>query len=114
MDTIRIGEPMPVPIKGYTRGGPPIIVGIEQFGGGRNAKIIYEIQRGKTKGKSGAISASAIYSFLHQQEARKMRFPSDYASTSPEEHFAESFGFYALKKLSGVHKENFEKWIVNR
>jgi hypothetical protein len=114
MDTIKVGEPMPVPIKGFTRGGPPIIVEIMALAGGRNAKISYEIQRGKSKGKMGAISASAVYNFLHQQQARQMRFPTDYASTSPEEHFAESFGMYSMKKLSGVHKEAFEKWIVNR
>ena len=57
---------------------------------------------------------SQIANWLSNQAARKISFPTSYASTSAEEHFAESFSLYSMKKLTGVHKENFEKIIIDR
>jgi len=114
LDTIRVGEPLPIPITGFSRGGPPIVVEAEKVDGGRDMLFRFEIQRGSSKGKQGQVRASRLYEFLRKQEATKLSFPTAYASTSPEEHFAESFAMYAMKKLSGTHKEAFEKLIVNR
>jgi hypothetical protein len=114
MASIRPGEPVPVPIKGWERGGPPIIVGLENTSNPNRAELVFEMPRGKKKGKQGRIRLMSIANFVGQQESRKISFPTDYASTSPEEHFAESFALYAMKKLRGPHKENFEKIIVKR
>jgi hypothetical protein len=114
MATIKPGQPMPIPVKGWERGGPPIIVGLENASNPRQAQVVFEMQRGAKKGKQGRVRLMAIANFLGQQEARKISFPTPYASTSPEEHFAESFGLYSTKKLTGVHKENFEKIIIDR
>lgn len=114
MATIKPGQPMPVPIKGRQRGGPPIVLRLEDTSDPRRARVVYTMPRGKNKGEEGSIRLMAIANFLGQQAARKITFPTPYASTSPEEHFAESFGMYSMKKLTGTHKENFEKIIVNR
>jgi hypothetical protein len=114
MATIKPGQPMPIPIKGWSRGGPPIIVGLENTSDPRRVEVVFEMPRGAKKGKQGRVRLMAVANFLGSQAARKVSYPTDYASTSPEEHFAESFAMFAMKKLTGVHKENFEKIIVKR
>lgn len=114
MRTIRPGEPFPIPVQGMKRGGPPIIVGLENTDNPRRAAVVVEMPRGKKKGEQARIPLGRLIDFLMKQESRKISFPTDYASTSPEEHFAESFAMYAMKKLAGPHKENFQNIIVNR
>lgn len=114
MKTIRPGEPLPFPVKGWERGGPPIVVGFENLQNPQRAAVVFEMTRGAKQGKQGKLSLMGIASFLSTIENRKMRYPTAYAATSPEEHFADSFAMYSMKKLTGIHKENFEKLIVNR
>lgn len=114
MRTIKPGQPFPIPVAGMKRGGPPIVVGLENTSNPARAVVVVEMTRGKKKGQQARLPLSRVVDFLMKQEARKISFPTDYASTSPEEHFAESFAMYSMKKLTGVHKENFEKIIVNR
>lgn len=86
------GEEFPVPIKG--RKTPPIIDKIEgdviSFVGG------------------GSMSRSKTYQILRQQAA----YPTDYASTSYSEHFAEAFAMYALGTLKPEHVKAFEAIVV--
>jgi len=114
MATIKPGQPMPLPIKGWSRGGPPIVVGLENTSNPRRAEVVFEMPRGAKKGQQGRLKLTTIADFLGSQASRKISYPTAYAATSAEEHFAESFALYAMKKLTGVHKENFEKIIVNR
>lgn len=100
---LKVGDVFPLPISGMIRGGPPRITEISP------TSWSLENSRGR-----GRVSKSAIVKTM-QSNSRKTKaikhFPTPYASTDAEEHFAEAFAMYAMNQLPVEHKEAFEEIV---
>lgn len=106
---LKPGDPFPLKIKGFIRGGPPKVTDV--IPRGRDVGIRIENERGK----SAVISLREMARAVAATQARNQRvaqFPTPYSSTDWEEHFCEAFAMYAMGKLPIEHKEAFEKiWV---
>jgi len=90
-----VGDTIPVKIKGFR--GNPTVTRIENSN--------YYLNDTK-----GYLTFRQVYNLMTKL-AREANYPSQYASTDPEEHFCESFAMYALGTLSEEHVEAFERII---
>lgn len=86
------GDVFPIPIKGQKKA--PIVERVE---GGQ----IFFVG-------GGSVPRLKTMQILQQ----KASYPTDYASTSAEEHFAESFAMYGLGDLQAQHVEAFEAIVI--
>lgn len=94
----RVGEPINIPFKGRTE--PPVVEAVE----GHRGKIMLKLVGG------GYVGYDQVYRALQSLEI-EAKFPTPYAATSPEEHFAESFAMFALGTLPPAHRETFENIV---
>jgi len=110
--SIKPGMPLPIEVKGWSKGGPPIVTEVVDLG--PTSMVSFTNTRGAKKGQIGKLRMTDIIQYLAKLNTRSLSYPTAYAATSPEEHFADAFAMYAMGKLTGPHKENFERLIVNR
>lgn len=87
----KIGEPLPVPIRGQKE--PPIVT---NFDGG-----YFHLSTG------GRVKFQQVFKIMRQLQVVEA-FPSAYAATKLEEFFAECFAFYVMGELSEGLAQDFE------
>ena len=101
-----VGDQLPVRFQGAKRGFRPIIKEVK----GGQYHFDVEDKYGYIHARTYPIAE--IRQFLMQQgknQQKRKQFPTPYAATNWEEHFCDSLGLYAMKKLKGDHVDHFEE-----
>jgi len=101
-DLPEIGEPLPIPMQGMRRGGPPIVTDIDD-------RFIHVLH--KPTGRDAKIKKREYWKFL-ERRAKRGQFPTPYASTNREEHFCEALAMHLLGNLPEPHKSIFDTVVI--
>lgn len=101
-DLPEIGKPLPIPMKGMKRGGPPVVTKIDPA----FIHVLHE-----ATGREAKILKTEYFKFLRGQ-AKRAQFPTPYASKDAEEHFCEALAMYLMGALADPHKAAFDAVVI--
>lgn len=101
-DLPEVGKPLPVPMKGMKRGGPPVVMKIDPA----FIHVLHE-----ATGREAKILKTEYFKFL-RGAAKRAQFPTPYASKDAEEHFCEALALHLMGALSEPHKAAFDAVVI--
>jgi len=90
----KVGDELPVRIKGAPRGWRPVLKEIT------STSYSYE----RPNGVMGGISKTQLHSFLSKTRGAELRFPTAYSAKNEEEHFCEAVASDAFGSLGDDHQ----------
>ena len=99
-----VGDVFPIQLSGKkNQTGQVLVTAVERDT--RSGQKVIRLSTG------GYVLAEAVYKILRQQQVVKEAFPSTYASTSPEENYAETFAYFVMEpgRLTEQQIETFKQ-----
>jgi hypothetical protein len=107
---LSVGDVFPVRVGGLIRGGPTIVKKITKTPLG---DIRFHLETKRSKKRGSVMLSSITGAFKRQEDSTKRvsKYPTPYSSTSPEEHFCETFALYSMNKLPEEFQGEFQRIV---